>query len=248
LLDALDAELRQRNVKLIANARAERLVTRDGRVEQVETTQGRFAADEVLLTVPTPVAARLLQPHLPDYAAGLAEIEYFGALCTVLELSRALSPIYWLNVADPGYPFGGVIEHTNLVPPSEYQGRHIVYLSRYFAANDTLATAPEAQILETMLAPLKKIAPDLSEDAVHRVQLFRTLTAAVVCNRNFSKRVPQCRTPLKNLFLANMTHIYPDERSCNNSIRVAAEVCRVMGLDNPTVPKGTSLSGLIGMD
>jgi len=248
LLDALEAELRKRNVKLIADARAERLVTRDGRVEQVETTQGRFAADDVLLTVPTTVAARLLQPHLPDYAAGLAEIEYFGALCSVLELSRALSPIYWLNVADPGYPFGGVIEHTNLVPPSEYQGRHIVYLSRYFAANDALATASEAQILETMLTPLKRIAPDFSENAVHRVQLFRTLTAAVVCNRNFSRQVPRCRTPLKNLFLANMTHVYPDERSCNNSIRVAAEACRVMGLDRISVPKGASLSGLIGMD
>ena len=33
------------------------LGTRDGRVEQVETTQGRFAADDVLLTVPTTVAA-----------------------------------------------------------------------------------------------------------------------------------------------------------------------------------------------
>ncbi len=248
LLDALDAGLRKRNVKLIANARVERLVIRGGRVQQIESSQGVFTADDVLLTVPTTVVARLLQPHLPDYAAKLAGIEYFGAVCTVLELSRAFNPIYWLNVADPGYPFGGVIEHTNLIPPAEYQGRHIVYLSRYFAANDPLATASEAQVCETMLAPLKKIVPDFTESAMHRVHVFRTLTAAVVCDRNFSRRVPRCRTPLENLFLANMTHVYPDERSCNNSIRVAAEACRVMGMDSSRVPKGASLSGLIGME
>src|SRR5271170_2471236 len=129
LLDALDAELRKRNVKLITNARIERLASKGSRVEEVETSQGVFAADEVLLTVATPVVAHLLREQLPDYAAALAKTEYFGAVCTVLELSRPLSTIYWLNVADPGFPFGGVIEHTNLVPATEYQGRHIVYLS-----------------------------------------------------------------------------------------------------------------------
>ena len=248
LLEALVAELRRRNVNLIVNARVEHLAARDGLIESVTSSQGTFTADAVLVTVPTPVAARLLQPHLPEYAAGLAGIEYFGALCAVLELSRPFSPIYWLNVADPGYPFGGVIEHTNLVPASEYQGRHIVYLSRYFAASDALATAPEAKVLETLLPPLKRIVPDFPDAAMLRAQVFRTMTAAVVCDRNFSKRVPRCRTPLKNLFLANMTHIYPDERSCNNSVRVAAEACRIMGIDSSSVPRGPSLSGLIGME
>jgi len=248
LLDALETELRKRNVKLITNARVLQLASQNGRVQQAETSQGRFAADEVLLTVPTPVVARLLQAQLPDYAARLDQVEYFGAVCTVLELSRPLSSIYWLNVADPGFPFGGVIEHTNLVPASEYQGRHLAYLSRYFAANDPLTTASEAQIREIMLAPLKRIVPGFTETVVQAAHVFRTLTGAVVCGRNFSKQVPGCRTPLANLFLANMTHIYPDERSCNNSIRVAAEACRVMGMDSSMVPRGASLSGLIGME
>ena len=247
LLDALNSELQKLNVKLITNAPAERIVIRDGRVEQVESKQGIFAADDVLMTVPTTVVARLLQPCLSDYASELAKIEYFGALCTVLELSRAVNPTYWLNVADPGFPFGGVIEHTNLIPPSEYQGRHIVYLSRYFAANDPLASASTSQIQEMMLKPLNRIAPDFSQGTIHQIHVFRTLTGAVVCDLDFSKRVPRCRTPLENLFLANMTHIYPDERSCNNSIRVAAEACRVMRLNIPPVPGGASLSGLIGM-
>ena len=45
-----------------------------------------------------------------------------------------------------------------------------------------------------------------------------------------------------------MAHVYPDERSVNNSIRVAAETVRVMGHDSSIVPKGRSLSGSIGFD
>jgi hypothetical protein len=49
------------------------------------------------------------------------------------------------------------------------------------------------------------------------------------------------------MFLAAMPHVYPDERSCNNSVRVAAEACRVMGLAIPAVPRCASLSGQINM-
>jgi hypothetical protein len=48
------------------------------------------------------------------------------------------------------------------------------------------------------------------------------------------------------MWLANMVHIYPDERSVNNAIRVSAEACRVMGMKTSFIPEGRSLSGKIG--
>ena len=57
-----------------------------------------------------------------------------------LALREPLSNIYWLNVADPGYDFGGVIEQTNFVPASEYGGRHLIYLSRYLTVDRPLWT------------------------------------------------------------------------------------------------------------
>jgi protoporphyrinogen oxidase len=52
-------------------------------------------------------------------------------LCPLLELDRSLSPYYWLNVGDRDMPFGGVIEQTNVLPPSTYGGRHVVDISSY---------------------------------------------------------------------------------------------------------------------
>jgi len=43
-----------------------------------------------------------------------------------------------------------------------------------------------------------------------------------------------------------MAHVYPDERSVNNSIRVAAEAVKTLGYDSSAVPLGRSLSGRIG--
>ena len=247
LLDALLARLRSLGVQIVTGAHLTGLDLRQGALAAVRTTAGEFQGSRFLATIPTVHLAPLLQEARPDYAAALGRIEYFGAVCTVLELCRPLSSTYWLNVADPGFPFGGVIEHTNFIPPATYGGKHLAYLSRYFENTNPLATAPKEAIAAEMIAPLARLFPQFRREDVSAAHVFRTPTAATVCDLRFSEKVPAARTPIPNLFLGAMAHVYPDERSCNNSIRVAAEVCRVMGLDTAAIPRGASLSGLIGM-
>ncbi|HEV2694987.1 MAG TPA: NAD(P)/FAD-dependent oxidoreductase [Verrucomicrobiae bacterium] len=247
LLQALLRALEKAGVKLRCGVRVEGLNVENGEVKSVRTTAGEFTADAFLFTIPTTHLSELVQPVAETYAAQLRQIEYFGAVCTVLELKRPLSSTYWLNVADPGFPFGGIIEHTNLVSPQEYQGRHLVYLSRYFAASDPLAQMSAPATEKLMLDGLKRVYPGLTDSDLVKVHVFSSRTAAVVCDLNFSKKIPACRAPLKRMYLATMAHVYPDERSCNNSVRVAAEACRVMGLEILEIPKHASLSGQIGM-
>lgn len=248
LLEALLQALEQKGVRLVTGAQVKRLTVREGQLESLDTTAGAFAGDAFLFTIPTTHLAELVQPVDEPYAAQLRRIEYFSAVCTVLELSRPLSSTYWLNIADPGFPFGGIIEHTNLVPADAYQGRHLVYLSRYHAASDELARMDNEATKKLMLAGLKKIHPGLADREILATHVFSSRTAAVVCDLNFSSKVPSCRSPLKRMYLASMAHVYPDERSCNNSVRVAAEACKVMGLETAFVPRCASLSGRINMD
>jgi protoporphyrinogen oxidase len=247
LLEALLRALDKMGVRLQTDAQVRRVTVADDEVKSLRTTAGEFAADAFLFTIPTTHLAELMQPVAESYAAQLRQIEYFSAVCTVLELSRPLSSTYWLNIADPGFPFGGIIEHTNLVPAAAYQGRHLVYLSRYFAASDELARMSVEATQKLMLDGLKKIYPNLTDAEILKVHVFSSRTAAVVCDLDFSKKVPAGRAPLKRMFLAAMPHVYPDERSCNNSVRVAAEACRVMGLETAAVPRCASLSGQINM-
>ena len=243
LLERLVAKLKERGVEIVVNARAESFKFESGRLTAVDTPLGRWAGDRFLATLPTIHLAPLVAAANPEFAARLNQIEYFGALCVVLELSEPLSQTYWLNVADPGFPFGGVIEHTNLVPPSRYGGSHLVYLSRYFEAGNAIATQPEAEVLASFLAALRRLYPHFAEKNVRRSHVFRARTAATVCDLGFSQKIPPWRSPIENLFLASMCHVYPDERSCNNSIRIAADACMAMGLQCASVPRGSTFAG-----
>jgi len=241
LMDTLIARLQEMGVELIKNEPIEEFKIANGKVEGIITKNMTIDGGKFLLTIPSLYFDKI--KNCPLDANG---VEYFGAVCTILELKKSFSHIYWMNVADEGYPFGGVIEHTNFIPKEEYNGSHIVYLSRYFAMSEKLATMTEDEIKAVMIPPLKKINPEFSEDWIKNVFVFKTNTAATVCDLNFSEKVTNCKTSTENLFLANMVHIYPDERSTNNSIRVAAEACKAMGINTDSVPYGASLSGQIG--
>jgi protoporphyrinogen oxidase len=248
LTDTLIKKLKDMGVKIVLNSRLERLLIRNNSVYGAETANGIYNNGIYLATLPTTSLVSLLRDCAPEYAAELSKIEYFGAVCTILEMDRPLSGIYWLNIADPGFPFGGVIEHTSFIPSDEYNGSHIVYLSRYFAEGDQISSASKKEIITQMIEPLNKITPDFKKSWIKNAYVFRTNTAATVCGINFSKIVPRCKTPIENLYVANMSHIYPDERSCNNAIRVAAQACKKIGFNTEMVPYGPSLSGKIGMD
>jgi protoporphyrinogen oxidase len=248
LLKALIDKLEKQGVKLSTGKKVIRLITDGKKVTGVETQYGNYSADEIISTLPANILSRLIQKLDPEYAKKLAEIEYFGAICLIYELSGPLSKIYWLNVAEKNFSFGGVIEHTNLIPSENYSGSHIIYLSRYFGRQEEIGRLDGSQIEMIMSADLNKIYPGFNPSMIKNTYFYKTDTAATVCNLNFSNRVPECKTPIENLFNVSMAHIYPDERSCNNSIRTAAKACKVMGIDTSYVPTGRSLSGLIGMD
>ncbi|AWV99873.1 NAD(P)/FAD-dependent oxidoreductase [Arcticibacterium luteifluviistationis] len=243
LLDTMKAELEKLGVEIITNEPVTELMVENNQIKGIKTKSLEISGGKYLVTIPSIFFDKV--KGLPADFGG-KNIEYFGAVCTILELKKSLSDIYWMNVADDGFPFGGIIEHTNMIPKEEYNGSHIVYLSRYFAMSEDLANMNEEEIKKVMVPPLKKINPEFSEDWIKNVFVFKTNTAATVCDLNFSEKVPACKTDIEGLYVANMTHIYPDERSTNNSIRVAAEACKVMGIDTSDVPYGASLSGKIG--
>jgi protoporphyrinogen oxidase len=247
LLERLLQRLQEAGVELISDAPVESLEITNGRLQAVQTPKGRFADGEFIATLPTTHLAPLLkQAGANSLASSLSEIDYFGAVCGILEMKKPLGRHYWLNVAEPGLPFGGIIEHTQFIDPEVYGGRHLAYLSRYFAKEEEIASMSEEAIRELFLGGVSKVYPHFRREDLTDFHLFRTRTAATVCDLQFSKRVPECRTEIGGLYLANMAHVYPDERSVNNSIRVACETLRVMGHDSSRVPKGRSLSGLLG--
>ncbi|MCO5221204.1 MAG: NAD(P)/FAD-dependent oxidoreductase [Thermomicrobiales bacterium] len=184
--------------------------------------------DAVIGSVPSPIFAKLA-PQLPDdYRKKLLSLDYEAAVVVLLELDRALSDIYWMNIADPSMPFTAIIEHTNFVAPGNYDGKHYVYLSKYLEPDDPYFTMPEDEVIASYLPHLQKVNTAFDRNWISRYWVFRERAAQPIITLNYSERIPDHRTPLSGLYLANTSQIYPEDRGTNYSVRLGNQIASMV--------------------
>jgi protoporphyrinogen oxidase len=223
----LQRRLQRRGVEFRLDTPAIGLQVRDGRAEAVRVPGGSIPAAAVLLTQPLPEIAEVLADAAPaDYIARLRRIEYLANICLVLELDRSLSETYWLNVNDPSFPFVAVIEHTNFEPPQSYEGRHIVYLSKYLPESDPLYKVSADELLEFTLPHLARMFPRFSPSWIQRHHVWRARHAQPVVEPNYARLIPDQETPFGNVLISSMAQIYPEDRGTNYAVREGRRVGR----------------------
>ncbi len=204
-----------------------RILVRTNRREQ------RFA--QVLSTLPTRVTLQLTSTLPEEFRRSYEWGEAYGAHCVILSLERQLlrDGTYWLSVAEPGYPFMAVVEHTNLMPAGDYGGRRLVYLGNYLPMNHPLFRTPDEQIVADYLPYLKRLNPDFAPDWLRESWVFKAPYAQPIVTREFAAHIAPHRTPLRNLWLASMFHVYPHDRGQNYSIALANKVAARMAAEAP---------------
>lgn len=196
-----------------------------GRRWRVVTARKTFTADHVIATQAPALTAGMVREWAdPGYLAGLTRIPYLANLCLVLVLDRPLSGMYWLNVNEPGFPFVGVIEHTNFEHPKTYGGGHIVYLSRYLPQADPMFSFDSVQYLDYALPYLQKMFPALERKWIKAHYLWRAAWAQPVVERNYGQSLRALDSPYPGLHLCSMAQIYPEDRGTNYAIRAGREL------------------------
>ncbi|GAC1623366.1 MAG: NAD(P)/FAD-dependent oxidoreductase [Chloroflexota bacterium] len=188
---------------------------------RVETSTGEVEVDRVISTLPTRLTIQLVPDLQGDYARRYGQIDSYGAHCAVLALDRPLTDVYWLNICDTGFPFVGLFEHTNYMPAQDYDGRHIVYLGNYVPMSHPLFSESPEQTLARYLPALRRINPDFRDDWVTDHWMFKAPYAQPIVTMGYPDRLPPHRTPVPNLYIANMSQVYPQDRGQNYSIRMA---------------------------
>jgi protoporphyrinogen oxidase len=177
--------------------------------------------DRVIATVPNDIFAQL---------TGLPEppIEYFAALCLLLELDRPFSPYYWTNVADRDMPFVGLIEHTNFIAPERYGGRRFLYVANYLEHGHELLDLDADALLERYLPGLRRVNPAFDPSWVRSRWLHREPAAQPIVTVGYRDRIPPLRTSVPGLILANTTQVYPEDRGTNYAVRLGDEAARAV--------------------
>ena len=185
--------------------------------------EARHEFDCVLSTVPSFSFPDLVD--LPDdYLSRLTGVHYLAAVVVILEMSRPLTNIYWMNIADSDVPFLGLIEQTNMLPKEWYGGSNVLYIANYLDRKDTLFKMSRDELVDLYLPHLTKFNPEFNRSWIRAIHYNAVSAAQPIIGTNYSKVIPDHRTPVQRLYLANTTQIYPEDRGTNYSIRMGREL------------------------
>jgi protoporphyrinogen oxidase len=236
VFDQLARRIEQQGGRVHTRASVEQITVDDGVATGLKVSidgagvQG-LAFDGVIATTPSYIFPRLV-PSLPgEYLERLTAARYLSAVLVILVLNRPLSNVYWMNVADRDLPFVGVIEHTNMIDKSLYGDNHIVYVTNYLSRQSKLYRMTREELLAAYLPHLKKINPGFDESWIVEYHYHKVDGAQPIIGLNYSRLIPDHLTPIKNLYLANTTQIYPEDRGTNYSVRMGRRVARMIIAD-----------------
>ncbi len=235
LYDRLGDAIRARGGTVLTGTAVTGLRAKPGDVRVDTDSSGSLRFQQVLVTLPTRLFARLT----PDLPAGWIQRypgpDHYGAHVLVLALDRQLMQgVYWLNVNERDFPFLALVEHTNFMPPADYGGRHLVYLGNYLPMDHPLFSQSDEQVLDTFTIALRRIRPDFDRSWITDSWVFKAPYAQPIVTTDYLQSLPPHRTPLPGVYLANMAHVYPQDRGQNYSLRLGERMARLLLSDAPT--------------
>ncbi|MYC29130.1 MAG: NAD(P)/FAD-dependent oxidoreductase [Chloroflexi bacterium] len=233
VFDRLEEQICVQGGAVHISARVSRVAVEDQRATGLEVQLPGGAPevrsyDAVVATTPSYIFTRLVPPLPEIYSSKLEGVEYLSAVLLILALDRPLTSKYWLNVADRSLPFVGVIEHTNMIDPALYGGNHIVYLTNYTSRDSELYSKSPEELVDQFIPHLQKLNPAFDRSWIRGYFHHKVDGAQPIIGTNYGRQIPDHRTPIKNLYLANTTQIYPEDRGTNYSVRMGRQVAGML--------------------
>ena len=83
------------------------------------------------------------------------------------------------------------------------------------------------ELLAEYLPHLRRINPDFDLGWIVEFHYHKVDGAQPIIGTHYGSQVPDHRTPIRNLYLANTTQIYPEDRGTNYSVRMGRQVARL---------------------
>jgi len=223
---ALENEIRGRGVAIQTSATVEKISGEHAAVINGETVP----FDYCIFTGPSPAFARLLPAGetLDDYAAKLRSIEYLGAICLVFTSDQNLGDFYWVNVNEPGAPFLVFLNHTRLVDKGHYRDKHVYYIGAYLPPDGKVFSLPDDELAKLWFGYLPKLFPGFDAQRVDERHVFSFRAAQHIADTHYEEKIPDYRTPLPGVFLANFSQVFPEDRGTNYAVREGLKIAEMV--------------------
>ena len=229
--DTLADAVRQRGAAIQLSTAVREITPNDDGTLTLHTPAGAQLFDRVLVTTSPRLLTRLA-PSLPtDYLAQLNALKSMGAVVMVLSLTQQLSERghYWHNLPkDAGFPFLAMCEHTNFVAPEHFGGDHLIYCGDYLKPDHEYFKLSNDELLDRFAPSLSRFNPKFDRSWIKKVWVFRETYAQPVPPINHSRNIPDIHTPLKGLYFASMSQVYPWDRGTNYAVEIGRRTARII--------------------
>lgn len=228
LFNEMEKQLTERGVRIFKGSPVETVLSENNRVTGIRVNGETVGCTDVIACTQLPDYLNVAGKELVEEGKALSEIGFLGNATLVLRLNRRLSDTYWVNITDPKCPFVGVIEQTNLLDESHYDGNHLAYISRYMDVDDPLYKMNQDELFETYYPWIRKVFPEFSRDWVEDLMLWRDPHSQAVVSVGYRHRIPNQRTSVNGLYLSTMAQIFPEDRQMSNGVKFAKQAVNLV--------------------
>ncbi len=219
-------EIIQRGGEVLLNTPVTSIST--GKSIRIKADGKIFIFDKAIVTLPSPVFAKIATDLPAVYVKKLCSIPHLQALVLILVLKKPfMKKAYWLNINDKNFPFLVLAEHTNFMDPKHYNNQHILYIGNYLPNNHPYLKLSPQKLLKIFDPFLKQINPNYRSSliAYHK---FTDPFAQPVMLTSYQKLIPGLKTPLKNIYLANLDMVYPWDRGTNYAVEMGEKIAKII--------------------
>ncbi len=237
-LDDMADKIRAHGAKIHLNSPVSAMDVQNGK-PRLQVNGAWHTFDRVLSTTSPSLLLKLGGDALrnTEYGAQVARLKSIGAVCVVFALKQSLltDGTYWLNLPATSpdktksqFPFLALVEHTNWMDKTHYNGDVLVYCGDYVPADHEYFQMDESALIDRFAGVLSTFNKDFNPDWIRKAWAFRAPYAQPVPSINHSQHIPPLKTPLDGVYWASMSQVYPWDRGTNFAVEMGRRVAKHM--------------------
>jgi len=220
LVNLLENEIKGRGGIILKNCKISKI---DLAKKVVYTSSHPMKADLIISTIPLPEFIAVAKGLPLKYKNKLSKIRYCPAVGVTFGTEDFLeNKCYWINLFDERIHV--VIQHSVLF--DDYPSK-INWCIRYGGSEEDIGL-PDEKIIDEYIGTINKYFPDCK---VKWTKVFRDKYAEPVYDKDYSKYVPDYRTPVDGLYLAGIQVTYPKIRNMNSALESGIKVSKIVEED-----------------
>lgn len=194
--------------------------------------------DQVLSTTSPGLMLRLVDGlDTSEYGSKVGSLQSIGAICVILALEKSLltDGTYWLNLpanspdkSKTKFPFLALVEHTNWMDKANYGDNVLVYCGDYVPSDHEYFTLSDEKLCKRFTSVLPQFNENFSQEWIKDYWVFRSKYAQPVPGISHSEKIPDIETPIKGLYWASMSQVYPWDRGTNFAVEIGRRAASIM--------------------